>query len=139
MISGIFWKLLFAVFSLTIAISDIKTNRVPRAAFIIAFPVLLVLKLFSDEQLPYWEPIAGCMAGFFIFILVFFVSGRKLGLADVWYSTIIGLVLGPWWWYAAMGGACITGIMYVFITKQRRIPFIPFMALGSIVMSIIRG
>ena len=138
MISDILWKLLFIPFSAVIAASDIKTGKVPRIVFVIAFPVFLILRLLLDDRSEYLEPITGCLTGLIIFLLAYFISGKKLGLADVWYSALIGLVLGPWIWYAAMGGACITGIIYMLVSKQRRIPFIPFMALGSIVASIVR-
>jgi len=139
MIPGLIWKLFFVIFSVAIAAADIKTGRVPRLAFIFAFPLFFILKLLLDEHLPAWEPVVGGLAGFSIFLLVFFISGKKLGLADVWYSGLIGIVLGPWWWYAAMGSACIAGIIYFLISKQRRIPFIPLMALGSIIVSFALG
>ena len=139
MISETVFKVLFSLFSVIIAAADIKTGKVPRIAFIIAFPVFFLLRVLSNEQLPYWEPIAGSLAGLTVFLLAYFITGKKLGLADVWYSALIGLVLGPWWWYAAIGGACIAGIIYILVSKQRRIPFIPLMALGSIIVSIVHG
>jgi len=138
-ISDLLWKSLFTLFSAAIAAADIKTGKVPRAVFIFAFPVFFVLKLLLKEQLPAWEPIAGAMIGLLIFLLAFFISGRKLGLADVWYSALIGLILGPLWWYAAIGSACIAGIIYILISKQFRIPFIPLMAFGSIIIIIVQG
>lgn len=137
MISDIQWKALFVLFSIVIATIDIKTGKVPRAAFIIAFPAFFILRVLLDERRPSWMLIAGCLTGLIIFLIVFFISGKRLGLADVWYSALIGLVLGLWWWYAAMGSACIAGIVYLLISRQRRIPFIPFMALGSIITCII--
>ena len=131
------WKLLFVLFSALIAAADIKAGKVPRIAFAFAFPFFFVIKVLMDEKNPVWEPLMGCLAGFSIFLLVFFISGKKLGLADVWYSALIGLVLGPLWWYAAMCCACVTGIIYLLISKQRKFPFIPFMALGSFVMCVI--
>ena len=139
MVSGILFKALFAIFSIAIAITDLKTGEVPRLAFVIAFPFFIVFRTMLNEDLPPLEPAIGMLLGLVIFLIVFFVSGRKLGLADVWYSALIGLVLGPWWWYAAIGSACIAGMIYMLASKRRRIPFIPFMALGSIVMSIIQG
>jgi len=139
MIPGILWKLLFAFFSAAIAAADIKTGKVPRLAFVFAFPVFFILRIPLDERPSYWEPIVGCLAGLCVFLLVFYISGRKLGLADVWYAALIGLVLGPLWWYAAIGGACVAGIIYILVSRQRRIPFIPFMALGGIVVSFVMG
>jgi len=136
MVRDVLWKILFVLFSAAIAAADIKAGKVPRLAFIFAFPFFFILKLLLNEHLPAWEPIMGGIAGLIVFLLVFFISGRKLGLADVWYSGLIGIVLGPLWWYAAMASACIAGLIYMFLSNQRRIPFIPLMALGSIAMSI---
>jgi len=139
MIIKIILKILFIIFSAAISAADIKTGKVPRIAFILAFPVFFALTLLADDQLPLWKPFAGCLTGLIVFLLVYFISGKKLGLADVWYSSLVGLILGPWWWYAAMGSACAAGIIYILILKQRRIPFIPFMALGSVVIGFVKG
>jgi prepilin signal peptidase PulO-like enzyme (type II secretory pathway) len=136
MVSIIFIKLLFTIFSFAIALSDIKTGMVPRVAFVFAFPVFLVLCLLSEEPPPPEALAAGALLGLFIFLAAYFVSGKKLGLADVWYAALIGLVLGPWWWYAAVFCACIAGIIYMLALKKRRIPFIPLMALGSVAASV---
>jgi len=74
----------------------------------------------------------------FVFLLAFFVSNKKLGLADIWYSALAGMALGPLCWYAAISIACVLGIGYMFVSKRRQIPFIPFMTLGSIIAIIIR-
>ena len=139
MIPEILLKLLFAVFSLSVAASDIKTGMVPRIAFILAFPIFLTLNLLQTEGNSSLMVIAGALLGFFVFILAFFISGKRLGLADVWYSTIAGLVLGPWWWYAAMCCACFFGMIYMIVSKRRQIPFIPLMAFGAVAMNLIQG
>ena len=139
MISGTLFKVLFAIFSLIITAADKKTGEVPRVAFVIAFPFFFVFKALLHESFPPLESIIGMLIGLVVFLIAFFISGRKLGLADVWYSALTGLTLGPWWWYAATGSACIAGIIYILVSKQRRIPFIPLMALGNIVMSIIQA
>ena len=132
-------KILFGFFSMFIAGADIKTGAVPRIAFIFAFPFFILLKLLLGEGNNALESLMGVLAGLFVFLLVHIITGKRLGLADVWYSALIGLVLGPWWWYAAIGLACVTGVIYSLAVKQRRIPFIPFMALGSMAMYIIQG
>jgi len=136
MIPEILIKLLFSIFSFAIAFSDIKTGMVPRIAFVFAFPVFVVLCLLSEVSHPPEVLALGVMLGLFVFLAAYFVSGKKLGLADVWYSALIGLVLGPWLWYAAVSCACIAGIIFMLVSKKRKIPFIPLMAIGSIAASI---
>ena len=129
-------KASFAIFSVAIAGMDIKTGVVPRGAFAFAFPAFFAFKAISMGQDYLWEPAAGTLLGFAIFLLAFFISKRKLGLADVWYSALTGMLLGPRWWYAAIASACLAGMIYIIISNRRRIPFIPFMAAGSIAVSI---
>ena len=138
MTSEIVCKIFFALFSIAIAAADIKTGAVPRFAFIAAFPFFFVFGLLQAEAHPAGAALTGTLLGFFVFTLAYFISGKKLGLADVWYSALIGLVLGPLGWYAAISGACVTGVIYIFVSKQRKIPFIPCMALGSIIINIIK-
>ena len=138
MMTAILSKTLFTVFSFIIAIADIKTGMIPRLAFILAFPVFLALGLLQNETFSILATLAGALLGLIVFLLAYFISRKRLGLADVWYSALIGLVLGPLWWYAAMGFACVIGIIYMFVSRQKKIPFIPLMALGSVTMEIIR-
>ncbi|GHV77497.1 hypothetical protein AGMMS49942_23180 [Spirochaetia bacterium] len=77
--------------------------------------------------------VLGCALGLAIFFLAFFMSGKKLGLADVWYAGLMGSVLGPVWWFPAIIAACLSALIYYAITRRRQpIAFIPFMAAGSI-------
>jgi prepilin signal peptidase PulO-like enzyme (type II secretory pathway) len=135
-------KLLFFLFSAAVAFMDIKTGAVPRIAFVLAFPLFFILKLVSDA--PLWPSIAGALAGLSVFLLAFFISKKKLGLADVWYSSLIGLALGLWHWYIAVSFACLLGIAYILLLKKPfsfkpSIPFIPFMAAGAAAAVIIEG
>ena len=129
-------KALFAIFSLLISGTDIRRKAVPRAAFVAAFPFFFAFKNFFAEWNPLWESIAGISAGLAIFLLSFFISRGKLGLADVWYSALTGMMLGPLWWCAATGIACLAGMVYLIASKKREAPFIPFMTAGSIAASI---
>jgi len=132
MIPAVFIKVSFSIFSFAIALSDIRTGMVPRVAFVFAFPVFFALCLLSEDSRPPEVLAAGALPGLFVFLVAYFVSGKKLGLADVWYAALIGLVLGLWLWYAAVFCACIAGIIYMLAFKKRKIPFIPLMAIGSV-------
>ena len=139
MVSMIFIKVFFALFSISIAGADFKTGAVPRLIFIFAFPFFIMLKALLKEGNQFLENIFAALAGLTVFLLAYFLSGKRLGLADVWYSALIGLVLGLSWWYAAIGLACVTGIASILSANKREIPFIPCMAFGSIAVSIIEG
>ena len=134
--SGVLYKIIFLIFSIIIALADIKTGEVPRIAFYIAFPFFFIFRLLQNDLYSLGSIFGGSLIGLLVFLLAFFLSRKMLGLADVWYSALIGLILGPWWWYAAMSCACVAGIICIIVLKRRKIPFIPLMALGSIVVII---
>jgi prepilin signal peptidase PulO-like enzyme (type II secretory pathway) len=76
-------------------------------------------------------PLIGGLLGMGMFLLAYLVSGKKLGLADIWYAGLIGIVLEPLLLYAALGVSCVLAIGFILISKKRSVPFIPFMAAGS--------
>jgi prepilin signal peptidase PulO-like enzyme (type II secretory pathway) len=124
---------IFCLFSVIIAVIDIKTGSVPRVAFLCAFVLFFAFNLFLDREFLFLS-LAGVFVGIGLFLPAFFVSGKKLGLADVWYSGLIGMVLGPLWWYPAIFAACVAGFGFIAVTKRRSVPFIPCMAFGGVVM-----
>ena len=130
-------KMLFAIFSLFIARADMKTGTVPRIAFVFALPFFFVWKTLFLGREHLWGSALGMLTGLIVFMLVFILLKSKLGLADVWHSALIGMVHGFWWWYIAIGAACFMGMLYIIASKKRRIPFIPFMAAGSIFASMV--
>ena len=138
MMAKVFSMVMFAVFSAAIAFADFRNGEVPRAAFTAAFPVFFVLRV-GWGSFPLREAAAGLFAGLLVFLIARVISGGKLGLADVWYSGLIGLVLGPWRWYGAIALACIGALAALAVLGKRGIPFIPLMAAGSIAVIISIG
>jgi prepilin signal peptidase PulO-like enzyme (type II secretory pathway) len=132
-------KMLFTVFSLCIAAADIKTGAVPRIAFIAAFLFFLAFSVMTKGHFALPTAIAGTVLGLAVFLPAYFITRRKLGLADVWYSALTGLVLGPLYWFFATGVACFTGIVFIAVSGRRRIPFIPCMAIGGVSMAFVKG
>ena len=130
---------LFALFSLVITYADVKYGYIPRFAFIIAFPLFFIFCVFQRNIISPHIYLLGALLGIAIFVLAYFVSGKKLGLADIWYSGLIGLVLGPLWWFPAIMIACLTGAVFIIAFKKQRIPFIPSMAFGSLSVGIVKG
>jgi prepilin signal peptidase PulO-like enzyme (type II secretory pathway) len=129
---------LFSVFSVGIALADLQRGEVPRTAFIAAFPVFFALRV-GWGSFPLAEAAAGLFVGLVVFLLARAISEGKLGLADVWYSALIGMVLGPRLWYGAAGLACVGGMALLLVSGRQRIPFIPLLAAGSIAMVISNG
>jgi len=129
---------LFAIFSICIAGADIKTGAIPRIVFAIAFPFFFLYNRLLASGNPLRESAIGMLLGLAIFLLAFLISKGKLGLADVWYSALIGMLLGPRQWYAAICTACLTAAICMLVLRKRQVPFIPFMAFGSIIAGLIQ-
>ena len=127
---------LFSLFSVFISAMDIKNGEIPRVAFAIAFPFFFTFNLLISNQNWLRESMFGLVLGLITFLLAFIISKGKLGLADVWYSALIGMVSGLWRWYVTIALSCFAGILFIVATKKRKIPFIPFMALGNITAEI---
>ncbi|MCL2832217.1 MAG: hypothetical protein FWD78_03515 [Treponema sp.] len=126
--------ILFTLFSAGISAADIKTGAVPRIVFALAFPFFFIIGGLADSVIITTESAAGLFAGLLVFLTAYFLSGKKLGLADVWYSALIGMVFGLEQWFIAAGYACAAGVILIIISKRKVIPFIPCMAAGSILM-----
>ena len=139
MFPGIIFKTLFAIFSISIALADYKKGEIRRFIFVIAIPIFFVSNILLNDHSSIQDSLIGLLLGLGIFLITFFVSRKRLGLADVWYSALIGLVLGPWWWYAAIGIACIVGVVFMLVSRRKKVPFIPFMAFGAIAAIFIQG
>lgn len=126
-------------FSVLITVLDVKTREIPRILFVSAFLLFLTLVILAAYPGIPWIAIAGAAIGLAVFLLAYVLSKKKLGLADVWYSGVIGMVLGPMQWYIAISIACVTGVLFLLLRKKTTIPFTPFMAAGSAAVSLLQG
>jgi hypothetical protein len=120
----------FFLFSVVISIQDAVTGTVSRLWLWTALLAALLLQGVIQAAVPV-AALVGGLLGVTVFFLAFFCSGRRLGLADVWYAGLMGIVLGPLWWYAAIGSACIYSLLFFAATRRRSAAFIPFMTAGS--------
>ncbi|MDR1418918.1 MAG: prepilin peptidase [Treponema sp.] len=120
---------MYILFSLFISIYDIKTGMVSRFLLWGALLFFFIVKCFLSGG--FFEAATGGALGILVFLVVFFISRKRLGLADVWYAGLAGIVLGPLWWYPAMALSCLFGILVTVVFRRRVIPFIPCMAAGS--------
>jgi prepilin signal peptidase PulO-like enzyme (type II secretory pathway) len=127
---GMIWTA-FIGFSVFISVKDISTGLIPRILLWSALPCSLLLQYLFFGKNILFNAVFGGVLGCAVFFLAFFISGKRLGLADVWYAGLAGSVLGPVWWYPAMAVSCILAAGYIALFRRRYVPFIPFMAIGS--------
>lgn len=114
---------------LRISIIDIKTHFIKNIDLILLFSILLI---FFEINLQ-----TGCI-NFLIYLLIYFLTGRKLGFGDVKLSFILGLAfqsiltliyaINLSW---AMGG------VWALLSKQRKIAFAPWMLAGAFLAEIL--
>ncbi|KAB1664199.1 prepilin peptidase [Pseudoclavibacter sp. CFCC 13611] len=141
----------FVLASVALSVSDVRTRRIPNCvvypsgAVIVVLYVAAAADMAADAQPGSWERLGAALLGsvimlmFYLFVAV--VTTRALGLGDVKYAGLIGLVLGWHGWQTALlgfalpfclGGAFAT--MLLLSGRARRnssIPFGPHMAIGA--------
>ncbi len=121
----------FFLFSVFISVSDIKTGTVSRSLMWVTAAVLFLLKYIAYGHAVLALSAIGCILGLCVFLLAYFCSKKKLGLADVWYAGIMGIVLGPFYWYPAVFFACVIACLWILAAHRHSLPFLPFMAAGA--------
>lgn len=126
-----FFYSIYLVFSALFAVQDIRTGGVPRAALWLSIAASLLAQYFLFDKIKIFTALAGCGTGLFVFTLAYYCSKKQLGLADVWYAALIGSVFGPLPWFAVIALSCVSALTFMLIRKERRVPYIPFMAASS--------
>ncbi len=139
---------IFSFFSILFSIVDIKSGEIPRIYSIAMLCLVLILKIFVAFAVDYsahsalqkiLSIISGGVFALFAFTLVFLVCRGKMGLADIWFSCGMGMVLGIYAFIVAVLIACVLAFLFyviLFITKKGRrtsrmsLPFIPFLSIG---------
>ncbi len=125
-------SILFFSFSFYFSLIDYQKGSVPRFQLFVAIILMVISIFFTGGMGRSIMSIYGCILGCMLFLLVRFVSGKKLGLADVWFSSLIGVFLGPIWWYLAVTFACLLTFCFCWFWQKRKVPFIPFLSMGAL-------
>jgi leader peptidase (prepilin peptidase)/N-methyltransferase len=124
---------------LAVAVVDLKSMIIPNR--LVIFGIISGLLLGFLRGRPDWLEMAlGCVTGGGILLLVSFVSRGGMGMGDVKLGAVLGIYLGwPWVltaiFLAAFAGA-VTGALLIASrrgTRQLKIPFGPFLALGTVI------
>lgn len=130
--------LFYSIFILTciyFSYQDIVYGEIKRIYLYAAIAVVLCVK----APAAVWESFGGAALGILLFLLAYYISKKRLGLADVWFSGFIGAFLGIIKWYAAVSIACILALLFFICSrnKQKTLPFIPFLSIGACSIELI--
>jgi prepilin signal peptidase PulO-like enzyme (type II secretory pathway) len=139
--------LVFVAFSIRSVIEDAKSYRVKPLE--IAIGIAVVAGMRSAMEVRTWmEVIAGGLVGALAFFSVERLSRGRMGAGDIWYSSFIGFAFGFVAWDISMVVAAFLGLAWITAKTafnrtecifNTRIPFTPFMFVGSVAVAIVRG
>lgn len=126
---------LIATWSLIILfVSDFRYGFLPDEAVFGAFFILLFLQLFSNPHLSLIGFSCGIFLSALLFLLVIFTKGKGMGMGDVKYAILMGVILGWPRSLMAMYLAFLTGGMLgviLILTGKKgwksELPFGPFL------------
>jgi leader peptidase (prepilin peptidase) / N-methyltransferase len=136
---------IFCIFSIPASIIDIKHKRIPDC---IVFPGIITLLVFSIFYIDSYalRVFTEMLAGSTIFYCIRLISKRKLGMGDVKFAALMAVFLGFPGWFVAAGLASLLGLVFAIlnlcsgrINKNTKIPFAPFLTVGSIAAYFIQS
>ncbi len=128
----------FIMFSIPASVIDIKQKRIPDWIVFPGIAVLLGLRAFSFGD-PAMKIVLEMIAGSLIFFGIRFLTNGKLGMGDVKFAALMGVFIGFPGWFIATGLASVLGLIFALmgllfkkLNKSSKIPFAPFLTVGSI-------
>lgn len=137
-----FINVVFITFMILATVTDMKAQIVPDKITLIGFIFVFILRIVEWNNL--LAHIIGAVISFIFLIVVFLLSGGKLGGADIKIYALIGLSVGAInsitsLFYASMIGVILTipMMMKSRSIKGIEIPFIPFITLGVLATYVI--
>lgn len=139
--------ILYAIYAaslVAIAYADVRERRVPN---LIVYPAI-VLALGVALAYPDWwrNLLGGAAAALLLTIPVFLYGPEKAGMGDVKLAFLVGLILGIsphlyWALFIAFATAALVGGVGILLGRLERrstLPFAAFLALGTIVVLVLR-
>lgn len=166
---------IFFFFGLILSVLDIKNQKIPRFLSLSFLFLLLIIQTFyaiitafqtdsfsfTNLLWALYKPFVGAGFGLLLFTIVRFFSGKKLGLADVWFSGSVGAFLGIYGWFFSILFSCLFSLIWIFglnilrsirakeaginrsnkkdffaVARQIKLAFIPFLLGGTLPVCI---
>ena len=131
------FPLVFLFFSISASVIDIKHKRIPNRIVLTGIFILTGFRILFFDDLLYILAVK-IIAGPVLFIIVYLLTDGKLGMGDVKYSALMGVFIGLPGLFIAIGLSSIMGLIFAVIglhfgriNIKTKIPFAPFLTLGS--------
>jgi len=135
----VFWLMILVVFLVFLMVFDLKYLILPNFAVIILIIISLLGVIFDEPNIvPYLLSAVG--SSIFLLFLNLITKGKGMGFGDVKLAVFMGLFLG--WpkiilamYMAFILGAIIGIVLMMFkkVTGRTKIPFGPFLILGTLI------
>ena len=132
------------IFSVWLSIYDVNNFSVPLWGLILGTVGLLVLRIIFFINTIYLYLISAAILTL-IYFLVKLITHGKLGTGDILFGLFQGLGFRPQFIWICLAVEAVIGLIFFLIrhfhkgnsSESKKMPFIPFMALGLLVSFII--
>lgn len=121
-----------------IFVSDVMYMLIPNKILLFFTIVFLLLRIFIPLD-PWWDPLAGGLAGFMIPFFIAVISKGGMGGGDIKLFALVGLAIGLKgvllsFIFAMLLGAIfgVAGLIAGLVKRGEPMPFGPFIAAGTI-------
>jgi leader peptidase (prepilin peptidase) / N-methyltransferase len=122
-----------------ITVSDLKYMLIPDKILLFFAGIFLIERIFLPLT-PWWDSLVGAAVGFTLLLLISFVSKGGMGGGDIKLFALLGFVLGTKMvlmslFFSTLLGAVIgiIGILLGIFERKKPIPFGPFIAAGTLI------
>lgn len=138
----LFQFIITAVFSVILSIQDIKSRKISNWILILFAVCALTVSVIFNFKSWYLFLISAVLSGIF-YLLIYFVSRKKLGFGDIYFGITQGFVLLPQYLWICIVTETACALIFAALNrknldKQIKLPFIPFMSAGLIAAFSVR-
>lgn len=134
-----------ALFSIPVFYFDIRYKKIPNILSIGTWFLYLILIFLLQNQSPSLFILASLIS-FLSYLVIYFISRRKLGMGDAKLALLLGGIGGVSGWYFTNLFATLLALIFYLILKFQgkadrttKIPFGPFLCTGSILNQCLTG
>ncbi|GAM12066.1 prepilin peptidase [Mesobacillus selenatarsenatis] len=121
-----------------ITVSDLAYMIIPDKVLLVFAGIFIVERIFLPLS-PWWDSVAGAVAGFLILLFIALISKGGMGGGDIKLFALIGFAVGfktmiLSFFFATFYGAFfgIAAMLLGFVKRKQAIPFGPFIAIGTL-------